>query len=228
MKEKITTSLSHLFYLKFAVLPLLIILTSYFNDNIWHEFKQTNTMYQIYTLIAMFLSAIIPVFIINKLPLPKKLWILLLLVFVTPLSILADFIGGHPINFAEIIMFDFILQLTAIFLADVALAILNYKLYKKIDKTESKFLLDIFCLGLILSFYGYYSFYWLLETELKTQLLYVFTLSSTSFAFYKIFSSEYESYSNAENSMGTVAILTMLATWAFLLFLLFGLMFSPN
>jgi len=53
----------------------------------------------------------------------KKLWILVLLVFVTPISIFIDYILGHTINFTEIVMFDFILQLTAILLADIALAI---------------------------------------------------------------------------------------------------------
>lgn len=228
MKKKLTTVLSYFFYAKFAAFPLLIIFTFYFNDDIWSEFKETYTIYQIYTFIAIFLSVILPLFIIEKLPLPEKLWLLILLVFASPVSIFTDYLSGQPVVFAEIIMFDFVLQLSAILLADITLAVFNFKLYKKTNAVESKLLLDIFCLVLILSFYGYYSLSWLAEANLKTQLVYTFNLVITSYGFYKIFSTKYESYSNAEKVMGKIAIFTILAAWAILLIFIFGLMFYPS
>ncbi len=187
MKKTINNLISYSFYAYFAIIPLLAVLLFYFTGDLWTKFSSFSGIYKAFTLSAIFLSGIFALAIILKTPLPKNKWILVYTIFITPISIFLNYLLGQDINIATIVIFDFLLQILAYIIADIALLSINKKLFKEINKEEGKILLDFFGIALIFSFYGYITFLWIETADLKTNLIYLFSLISTSYAFYKVF-----------------------------------------
>ena len=229
MKDKINNLISHLFYAYFALMPLLALLLFYFSNNYWTAFMVKSGLSQTFTLSAIFLAGIFSPAIILKTPLPRNKWILLFSIVITPVSIFINYLLGQKLDILEIVIFDYLLQILAYIIADIALFVTNKSLFIKINNKESKLLLDSFGIALIFSFYGYITLTWIEKVDLQTILIYAFSLISTSYAFYKIFTFDKDDMTKNEKlirtKMNSISIFSLLASWAFLFYLFIKLAF---
>ncbi len=222
-KKQLSPFLSKLFYLYFAILPLLAFASLYFEKNVWSDFSKlinpNNTslyfVYHIFCAAVFFLTAILSLLLIKNTPLPKKKLLAFIMIFDAPVILLIDALTGHKISFAEMAIFDFTIELSAFMIADIILSF---------TKKEHTILLPatIFTIALLISYYGVFTFNILMQSSIKSLILFSFTFVSAIIGYFNVLKSAKSGKTEYTNDhqvyMAKVGTLAMFATWALIAF----------
>jgi len=222
-QQSISPALGRLFYLYFALLSLLTFSALYFETDVWFTFTHyisaenaaSYFLYHAFCAITFFVSAILPLVIIQSTPLPRNKWIALLIIFDAPVFILVDYLSGNAISFSEILMYDFVIEMLAFSIADILLRI------TKKSHQVAHLIVDIYSIALVFSFYGTYSFKLVADAGVKSWLITLFTLSTSIYGYYKVLEVKSLDISKADDlqaQMSKVGSFAMMATWALMAF----------
>ncbi len=164
---KISKNLVKVFYMYFVLLPMLSVLSLYFEKDVWNDFLhifQTasgnvlNLFYHFYNLIVIAVSGVAVIVLLKYIPIPKSKFLLLFVIFDTPVTLFVNFLFGYKFSFADIFMFDFVFEVVAFIIADIIISH-NFKRFAVIG---------IYTFAVITSYFGIHVFYFLKDVNTNT------------------------------------------------------------
>jgi hypothetical protein len=184
-KNKLPDKYVQLFYLYFALLPLMSFLFLYFNKDIWDNYLNfidysehpvVSIFYHVFCIIAYAYSGMVAVFIIQSTPVPKNKLLILLIIFDAPVTLFIDFVSGYDVSFADIIIFDFVFAMIAFAIAELILSV----------KPKKVFVAGIYAILVASTYYGVHTYNLLKEASTKNLILYTVNFILTVWVFYKV------------------------------------------
>ena len=179
-------TLTIIFYTYLAALPLLSVIVLYFDKDIWNAYTRVfddishtlTLFYHFYSLIILGFSGAAMGVVITNIPIPKnKIW--LLLIILSPIiSILINNVTGQEFKIAEMLFFTLIFENSAIILAYILLFITS--------KEKFIVLILLFSGGLLISYFGIYTFNIVKNMSFNTLFSTFANLLFSAFAYYKV------------------------------------------
>jgi hypothetical protein len=231
MVEKSPIWLKGLFYLYLALLPLLAFWAMYMDKEMWQEFVSIgeNTsggkiLFIVFSFIAIFLSGIFALFIVQNTPIPKKLPAAVFMMFDVPVQLAVSSIVGDQTNFSQLIIVDFTIELTGMVLAMIYLSFIR-KMDTDEDTKIALMLLLFFGLAIMLSNYGAISWQYLKNLSFSAQLP-VYTGVITTLLMY-VRSMRHKgkidpgNLKEEQGRMSNFATISMIALWASMVLIIF-------
>jgi hypothetical protein len=231
MVEKLPVWMKALFYLYLALLPLFAFWAMYLDKGMWQEFIYTGEstsagklLFIVFSFIAIFLSGIFALFIVQNTPIPKKILAAVFMMFDVPVQVAISSLTADQLNISQLIVVDFTIELAGMVLAMVYLSFI-----KKLDTDEDTriafILLLFFGLAILFSNYGAIGWQYVKSLSFSGQLP-VYTAVITTLVMY-VRSMTHKGkidvgyLKEEQGKMSNFATISMIALWASMVLIIF-------
>ena len=204
----------HLFYLYFALLPLLALWSLNSGEEVWNryvafvsseEHPTGHLAYHLFCSVVFFLSPVFSLFVIRNTPEPKNLPAAWFLILDVPVLFALDAYWVGKIPLGAMIIGAFLIEVLAFVVAVVWLRVISWK---------TTVLLVLYALALLGSFYGVETGKALLEAGWQSAGIFAAAFLATLGGFYGLLrSGETGVRGGTQMEMSNAGTIVMFATW---------------